>query len=73
MTVSIVARQKVAPGRTWWVVGLVQHKGHPFVDQCDGKFASRAEAIDYANGMYRHCGDDSMTAETIAKFGGLNG
>jgi hypothetical protein len=71
MSVRIIARQITAPGRVWWVAGLIQHKGHPFVDRCDGQFASRGEALDYANGAYRHCDPGSMIAETIEKFGGL--
>lgn len=71
MSVRIVARQKVSPGQTWWVVGLVQHRGHPFVDEMSGKFRSRADALDYGRRNYRNCDPGSLTAETIAKFGGL--
>lgn len=67
----IVARQRVAPGRVYWIVGLVTHRGHPYLDSSEHHFATRREAVEYGEAMYRNCEPGSLGAEFIAKHGGL--
>ena len=64
-----VARQRVTPGRAWWVGGLTQHRGHPLLPDADGcqhRHASRAEARECAELML-HCDDGSLLAEQLTR------
>lgn len=66
MTLRAVARQRVSPGRWWWVGGIIKHRGHPFIVECGHKHRNRQEAFECGEALL-HAEPGSIVAEELAK------